>query len=147
MMIESRWILVYNPLGASPITIVQPGDMLSSEPEFEITRGLEVIRIPGGAPFLRPTAEDLYRFSFDVAYAKSSDAEARREMLNHLILRYAFTGKTAFQLLFQGRETGEAWNFTAGFITAARVRRLVNQGPLCGWGLRLQVTAVGASPA
>jgi hypothetical protein len=145
MMVESEWTLIYNPLGVSPITLVSPGDLLAAEPEFEISRGLEIIRIPGGVPFLRPTMEDVYRVSFDLAFSASTDAIARRTMLNQLINRFAVTAKVRFRIYFEGRDAGEAWDFTTGFITAARVRRLVNQGPRCGWGLRLQLTAVGAA--
>jgi hypothetical protein len=141
MNILSNWKLTYDPAG-TPLVLLDYGAELADEPDFSLRRGLEVVSIPYGVPFLRPTKHDVYDVAIAIMHSSASDAEARRDMLNQLSDRYSLTSRVPMRL--EARDMATVYHqWSAAFIHSASVKRLVTQGIPSGWLLRYSFTAVG----
>jgi hypothetical protein len=145
MNVASNWKLTYDPTG-TPAVILDFDMLMADEPEMSLRRGVEVIGIPYGAPFLRPTLNDVYEVGVSIVRTSSTDAFARRDMLNSFVDRYDQTTRVPMRL--EARDlTDRYYQWSAAYIHSASVKRLVNEGGdgEAAWLLRFAFTAVGMS--
>lgn len=143
MNILSNWKLTYDPTG-TPAVLLDYGAELAEEPEFSLRRGLDVIRIPYGIPFLRPTLHDVYEVLISIEHSSETDANARRDMVEQLTDFYDQTTKMPMRLEASGLTT-RRYQWASSFIHTASVRRAVNSGGdgEAKWLLKIGFTAVG----
>lgn len=144
MNVLSNWKLTYKPGVTGETVVVAFGDELLEEPEMSLRRGLEVVGIPYGTPFLRPTEHDVYEVSISIQRSSATDAFARRDMLNQFVDRYDSTTRVPIRLEILN-QTDRYYQWSAAFIHSASVKRLVGEGGdgEAAWLLRFGFTAVG----
>lgn len=144
MNVLSNWKLTYDPAGANPVVLLDYNMELTDEPEMSLRRGLEVVTIPYGTPFLRPTNSDLYEVAVSIERNSSTDAYARRDMLNQLTDRYDQTVRMPIRLEIANLTT-QYYQWSAAFIHSASVKRLVpeSEDGRAVWLLKFGFTAVG----
>jgi len=140
MNVLSNWKLTYSPY-ATPVVLLDYLSELADEPEFALRRGLEVVSIPYGAPFLRPTKNDVYEVAISISHASESDANARRDMLNYLVDFYDQTDRMPMWLEIAGLTT-HYYRWSSVFIHSASVKRVVAEGRDGEWQIKFGFTGV-----
>ncbi len=140
MNVLSNWKLTYSPY-ADPVILLDYLAELTDEPEMSLRRGLEVVGIPYGTPFLRPTKNDVYEVALTISHTSESDANARRDMLNQLVDFYDQTERRPMWLEVSGLAT-HYYHWSAAFIHTASVKRVVAEGADGAWLLKFAFTAV-----
>ena len=113
-IIRSSWKLRYDVAGVDR-TLLDFGDWIAYEPKFPLSKGLEVVGIPGAPPFLRPTGNLFYSMKFDVLSSSDTDALAREAILTSLIDIGPLLRKE-LRVYIEGR-SGAYWKFSNAFIT------------------------------
>jgi hypothetical protein len=143
MNILSNWKLTYDPAGTLAVLLDYHME-LTDEPEMSLRRGLEVVTIPYGTPFLRPTKSDIYEVAISIMRRSSTDAFARRDMINQFVDRYDQTTRVPIRLEALNL-TDRYYQWSAAFIHSASVKRVVAEGEdgAAGWLLKFGFTAVG----
>lgn len=145
MNVLSNWKLTYDPSG-TPAVLLDYNMELTDEPEMSLRRGLEVVTIPYGTPFLRPTKSDIYEVGVSIMRSSSTDAFARRDMINQFVDRYDQTKRVPIRLE-AANLTDRYYQWSAAFIHSASVKRVVTEGEDgdATWLLKFGFTAVGLS--
>lgn len=140
-MISSNWKLTLDPGGAGTV-IVDYYHYLLEEPEFGLQIGLNVTTIPYGVPHFQLTQADVYSLSITKVFYQTTDAIARREMMEAFTQRYAALGKVPLRLEINGGSHRFDW--AEAVFSNPRVRRLMDAGPAgleAAWSLALSITA------
>lgn len=140
MHLLSHWKLTHDPTG-TPVVILDYEDEIQDEPTISLRRGLNVIEIPYGTPFLQPTAQDVYEVSLTIIKGAASDALARRDMLAALTDRWDQLAKKPLRLEIR-YQTDRYHQWASAFFTTAAPRLLVTDGPANAWALPITFTAV-----
>lgn len=142
MIILSNWRLTLGPSGSSTVIMDYDAE-LTEEPVVNIRRGLEVIAIPYGAPFLRPTKNDVYEISLSIIRRSATDVLARSNMLTELTDRYDQTISTWLKLDAKDL-TDRYYVWDKAFAHSAGTQRApeYDEDGRAAWLLKFSFTAV-----
>ncbi len=113
-IIRSSWQIIFDQPSANR-TLLDFGDWMSYEPSFPMSKGLEVVTIPGAPPFLRPNGGLFYTMKFGVFSTQNTNALAQEAILTSLIDIGPLLRKE-LRIYIEGR-SGAYWKFTNSFIT------------------------------
>lgn len=142
MNLTSNWKLTYDPDGTPKVILAFDQEFLR-EPRYQLRRGLEVIPIPDAVPFLRPTLADVYDYSVLMVFSASTDAVARKNMMEELLDSAGRTRKPV-RLDIAG-QTDRYYQWASVFIHLSAVERLTTEAVAGAWVLEMAFTAVGFS--
>lgn len=138
--IESNWQVIWDPAGANTI-LLDYGQELASELEPQQSRGLEVVPIIEGLPFLRATGADVYQIGLKLFLDKADDKTARTDALQSMVTVAGY-GVKPLRIRIKDNTT-HYWQFASAFITAhSPARAMVDVNNLARMSRSFTITGV-----
>ena len=149
--ISSNWKITFDPFGASPIVLLDFGDLTEGEVVFPYRKSLEVVDITeGSAPFMRLNGNSVASIEYERYTAEATDAAARTAIMDSL-LEVESMGKKPLKVEING-VADRSWIFTESVVGShessrwleSAKARLSRRYTINATGILLQIATPGS---